>query len=151
MSPRAAWRLEQLGFVYVYDYAAGKVDWLAAGEPTEVARPLPPRVLSAVDPAIPVCRLGEPAGPAAAHAAAGGWPLCVVVNEARIVAGRLRAAQVTPDDRHPAEQVMEPGPATIRAHDDLAATRARMTDRRVEVLLITTPEGRLLGALRSPG
>ena len=31
MSPRAAWRLESLGFSHVYDYVAGKIDWLAAG------------------------------------------------------------------------------------------------------------------------
>jgi rhodanese-related sulfurtransferase len=33
MSPRAAWRLEAAGFGPVYDYAAGKADWLAAGLP----------------------------------------------------------------------------------------------------------------------
>src|SRR5438093_12548462 len=31
LSPRAAWRLEQLGFVDVADYAGGKMDWLARG------------------------------------------------------------------------------------------------------------------------
>src|SRR2546430_16920519 len=34
MSPRAAARLEQLGFD-VYDYALGKVDWMARGLPME--------------------------------------------------------------------------------------------------------------------
>ena len=33
MSPRAAWRLEAAGFGPVYDYAAGKMDWLAADLP----------------------------------------------------------------------------------------------------------------------
>jgi rhodanese-related sulfurtransferase len=35
MSPRAVWRLEAMGFSRVYDYAVGKVDWMAAGLPTE--------------------------------------------------------------------------------------------------------------------
>ncbi|SRR6266699_6493234 len=35
MSPRAAWRLEATGFGSVYDYAAGKADWLAADLPFE--------------------------------------------------------------------------------------------------------------------
>ena len=35
MSPRAACRLELLGFTQVYDYVAGKADWLAHGLPTE--------------------------------------------------------------------------------------------------------------------
>jgi hypothetical protein len=35
MSPRAACRLEQLGFAKVYDYTTGKADWLAHGLETE--------------------------------------------------------------------------------------------------------------------
>ena len=35
MSPRAAWRLEATRFGPVYDYAAGKADWLAADLPFE--------------------------------------------------------------------------------------------------------------------
>ena len=35
MSPRAAWRLEATGFGPVYDYVAGKADWLAADLPFE--------------------------------------------------------------------------------------------------------------------
>ena len=35
MSPRAAWRLEEAGFGPVYDYVAGKSDWLAADLPFE--------------------------------------------------------------------------------------------------------------------
>ncbi len=35
MSPRSAWRLEGAGFGAVYDYAAGKSDWLAADLPFE--------------------------------------------------------------------------------------------------------------------
>ena len=33
MSPRAAWWLEAAGFSPVYDYVAGKADWLAADLP----------------------------------------------------------------------------------------------------------------------
>lgn len=35
MSPRAAWRLEAAGFGPVYDYQAGKIDWIAADLPFE--------------------------------------------------------------------------------------------------------------------
>jgi rhodanese-related sulfurtransferase len=34
-SPRAAKRLEQLGYETVYDYEAGKMDWKEAGNPIE--------------------------------------------------------------------------------------------------------------------
>jgi CBS domain-containing protein len=150
MSPRAAWRLEQLGFSAVYDYTAGKVDWLAAGRPTEGPGPKEPRVISALDPAVPVCRLDADAAEAASGARGQGWPVCVVVNDAMVVAGRLRVDKIAPDDHRPAEQAMEAGPATIRAHDDLAPTRARMAERHVPVLLVTTPEGTLLGAVHAP-
>jgi hypothetical protein len=149
MSPRAAWRLEQLGFTCVYDYTGGKVDWLAAGEPTVRDKQPTPRVGSSVDAVVPLCELGDPVGPAVARAQEMGWPFCVVVNESTIVAGRLRVDGLARDDRRRADEAMDPGPATIRAHEDLAATLARMADRHVETLLVTTPEGRLIGALRS--
>jgi hypothetical protein len=149
MSPRAAWRLEDLGFASVHDYTAGKIDWLAAGEPTEGPGPPAARVRSILDTGVPTCGLTEPAGPAAARAGAAAWPVCIVVNAGGVVAGRLRVDKVAATDTRRAEDVMEPGPATIRAHEDLAATLARMADRHVAVLLVTTPEGLLLGAVRS--
>lgn len=150
MSPRAAWRLEQLGFSAVYDYTAGKVDWLAAGRPTERSGLVAPRVSSAIETGVPTCGLEDAAGPAVSRAADAGWPVCVVTNEHGIVAGRLRVANVAVEDRRPADEVMDGGPTTVRANDDLASTIARMADRHVAVLLVTTPEGTLLGALRSP-
>jgi CBS domain-containing protein len=149
MSPRAAWRLEQLGFFTVYDYTAGKVDWLAAGEPTEGTNvPVGERVLAALDRDVPTCQLHDRAGPVAKAAADKGWSICVVINEHRVVAGRLKTAAVAPDDERPAEDAMQPGPATVRAHEDLKATRERMESKHVTVLLVSTPEGELLGALR---
>ena len=35
MSPRAAWQLESFGFEQVYDYVAGKNDWISNGLPVE--------------------------------------------------------------------------------------------------------------------
>ena len=35
MSPRAACRLETLGFEHVFDYVPGKMDWLARNLPVE--------------------------------------------------------------------------------------------------------------------
>jgi CBS domain-containing protein len=149
MSPRAAWRLEQLGFSTVYDYTAGKVDWLAAGEPTEGTNvPAGERILAALDRDVPTCQLQDRSGPAAKAAADKGWSICVGINQHRVVAGRLKTTAVAPDDERPAEEAMQPGPATVRAHEDLKATRERMESKHVTVLLVTTPEGELLGALR---
>ncbi len=43
MSPRAAWRLETLGFAQVFDYADDKLDWMAAGLSTEGTNATKPR------------------------------------------------------------------------------------------------------------
>src|SRR5882672_6312660 len=147
MSPRAAWRLEALGYPEVYDYVVGKADWLAAGLPTESARPHPPRVAEAMNRSVPTCRPDEPITEVVARLAPSDVPVCVVVNDHRVVQGRLRRDGLDPDDRRRAEEVMEPGPATIRADADLAETIARMTRRNVNSLIVSTPDGVLLGVL----
>ena len=42
---------------------------------------------------------------------------------------------------------MELGPATVRADADLAETIERMKSRNVRSLIVSTPDGVLLGAL----
>jgi CBS domain-containing protein len=154
MSPRAAWRLETFGYNPVYDYAAGKADWLAAGLPTEGNRPDRPRAAEAIDRSVPTCSPHDRIVDLASRLAQSSLPVCVVVNDHRVVQGRLRLDRLDPRDTRTAEHVMEPGPATIRADADLADARERMTSRKVSSLLVTTPEGVLLGALynenRSP-
>ena len=147
MSPRAACRLEQLGFQRIYDYTAGKIDWIAAGWPTDGPGPAEPRVLSAIDPNVPTCNLGDKVrdvrrrlGPQITS--------CVVINDYRIVAGRLEHLDsLDPEDPRPASEVMRPGPTTIRPSDNLGAVRERMRAKNVPQLLVTTPDGELLGLL----
>ena len=62
MSPRAAWRLESFGFTDVYDYAAGKLDWLAAGLPTEGTNAERPRAADVARRDVPTCHLEEGLG-----------------------------------------------------------------------------------------
>lgn len=140
MSPRAAWRLERLGFT-VHDYAAGKVDWLAAGLPTVRATAGARRALDAADRQPPTCAPDTPVGELA-----GGSVL--VINDEGIVLGRVRADNRQQGAR--AEDVMEPGPTTVRAHEPLDELLDRMRRRTVAEIVVTTPEGRLLGVVRQP-
>ncbi|MPY93997.1 MAG: hypothetical protein GEV08_13315 [Acidimicrobiia bacterium] len=140
MSPRAAWRLERLGFD-VYEYGAGKVDWLAAGLSTVRAEPGPRRELDAVDREPAVCSPDTLVGEL-------GGASVLVVNEQRVVLGRVAPGAHVATAR--AEDVMEPGPATVRAHDPLDALLERMQRLKVEETVVTTPEGRLLGVVRRP-
>ena len=140
MSPRAAWRLERFGF-QVFDYAAGKVDWLAAGLPTVRSEPAPARALDVADRNPHTCGPDTPIGDL-------GPDSVVVVNDQGIVLGRVRA-----DDRHnpaaTAETTMEPGPPTVRAHEPLEDLLRRMHTRHVPEMIVSTPEGRLLGVVRA--
>jgi CBS domain-containing protein len=147
MSPRAAWRLQALGYPEVYDYAAGKADWMAAGLPTQGNRPHPPRVSEVMDRSAPTCELAEPVAEVIARIAPTGAELCVVVNERSVVQGRLRLDRLDPADIRPAEEAMEPGPATVRADADLAETTERMRRRAVASLIVSNPDGVLLGVV----
>ena len=147
MSPRAAWRLESLGFTNVYDYEAGKADWFAAGLPREGdARPV---VLAAdlarTDDA--TCALADTTGVAAERARAAGQEQCIVVNEQRIILGRLRATELAGDPATVVEEVMELGPTTTRPDAEAAPILERMQARNVDRILVATSGGRLVGTM----
>ncbi|MFP5325929.1 MAG: CBS domain-containing protein [Acidimicrobiia bacterium] len=145
MSPRAACRLERLGFE-VYDYVLSKVDWLAAGLPTERAERAAPRVSLVLETNVATCPPTALVRDLRAASDAREW---IVVTEERVVLGRLRI-EGDSDPDVTAEEVMHPGPTTVRAHEDLAKTWERMTARKVKSILVTTPEGVLLGVVDAP-
>jgi hypothetical protein len=145
MSPRAAWRLEGFGYGPVYDCAAGKTDWLAAGLPTVTSGERPRRAADVMDRSVTTCRPDQVVADIVATGAPGGvW---VVVNEQRVVLGRLRAGHVDRHDRRTAGEVMEPGPATIRPDAPAAETTEGMRSRAAASVIVSTPEGVLLGLL----
>ena len=72
MSARAAWRLESLGFTQVYDYVAGKLDWLAAGLTSEGSNAQQPRAGDVARSDVPTCRLQERLGEVAEQVRAAG-------------------------------------------------------------------------------
>ena len=148
MNARAAWRLEHLGFPTVYRYAPGKADWLAAGLPTEGRRANTPRAANVARRDAPTCSPDEEVAEAAQRARRAGWDTCMVVNDERVVLGRLRGAALDTTDERPVDEVMEEGPTTTRADDDLGALVARMGRRNVRAIVVTDPDGRLVGVLR---
>lgn len=142
MSPRAAWRLERLGYT-VYDYTQGKADWLAAGHDTVRAEPPPPRAIDTIERKVRTC-----APDALIADLARDLSDYVVVDDEHIVLGRVRNAVLARSAQDlTVEQVMEPGPATIRADANVQHTRERLHQRGVHDILVTTPEGQLLGIL----
>jgi CBS domain-containing protein len=149
MSPRAACRLIQLGFAPVYDYTLGKADWIAAGLPTVRSGQLNRRVIDAVRRDVPVCAPHTTASVALQQARAQGWDRSVVIAGQGTVLGILRAGRIGGSEQASAAEVMQPGPTTVRAHEDLDATRQRMRERHVAQLLVTRPDGTLIGVVEA--
>ncbi len=147
MSPRAAWRLESLGFTKVFDYVAGKADWLASGLPVEGKLAAYPRAGTVARTDIPTCRLTDRLGDVRDKTLDADQNVCVVVNDDRIVLGRLRGDALRGDPGAIVESVMESGPTTTRPDEPLEAITERLKDARVASILVTTSDGRLVGIL----
>src|ERR687888_1832072 len=147
MSPRAAWRLESIGFTQVHDYVAGKADWGSAGLPLEGARGSDTRVGAHLRRDVPTCRLDEQLSEVRVRVRAAGLDTCFVVNDAQIVLGRLGRAALAGDDERSVEQAMSAGPSTVRPSLELDRAVERMRTQKLTTLPVTTSEGRLLGLL----
>ena len=145
MSPRAAWRLESLGFTRVYDYLPGKADWFAAGLPREGTRASIPRAGDVARRDEVTCRLGDRVGDVAERVRAAGQPWCLVLNDGDIVLGRLRGAALDADLDALVEDVMESGPTTTRPDTEVEALNERLRGGDVSSIVITTSDGRLVG------
>ena len=76
------------------------------------------------------------------------WPVCVVVNEERIVLGLLGESGLAADPQTPLADVMESGPSTWRLDGSLDDIGKYMERHRVSAVVISTSDGRLHGAVR---
>ena len=148
MSPRAACRLETLGFSEVYDYVGGKVDWLARGLPRKGEKAGERRAFDLVVDDVVTCHLSDRVSEVAGRVAASRYGFAFVVAPERALFGRLRRAALEAGGDAPAEALMEPGPSTIRADMALDRLAERMRKNDLTSLPVTTPEGGLLGIVR---
>jgi CBS domain-containing protein len=148
MSPRAACRLETLGFDHVYDYVTGKADWIGHGLVVEGAEAGRPTVRELARTDIVTCGLHDRVGDVRARVEGSPYGFALVVSEGHVLLGRLRRAALEGDPRRTAEDAMEPGPSTVRPDTapDKLAERLRSLDLRTA--LVTTPEGLLIGIVR---
>ncbi len=147
MSPRAACRLESLGFTHVFDYVAGKADWFASGLPRAGKEAARPRSGDIARRDVPTCRLTDRIGDVQKRVQAAGWTLCIVVSDSGVVLGRLRQKTLAADPESIVETVMESGPSTIRPDVLLESIMERMRKRNVDNTVVTTSDGRLVGIL----
>ena len=147
MSPRAAWRLESLGFTKVFDYVGGKADWFAAGLPREGRLAGVPRTGDIARRDEVTCRLSDRLGDIINKVREAGKEACVVTTDGSIVLGRIRIDRLDGDPQAQAEEVMESGPTTTRADTTLASILERLQARDVDNILVATSDGRFVGTL----
>jgi len=136
-----------MGFSRVYRYAPGRADWSAAGLPMEGTGARPLRAIDVVRRNPPTRRVGNPVREAAKATEVSVLPVCIVLNNQGIVLGRLRRGAISADPGARVEEIMEEGPTTVRADEDLAELVDRMQRRKVGSIVVTDPDGTLIGIL----
>jgi len=148
MSDRAAWRLESLGFTRVYRYSPGKDGWLTMGLPTEGPDAATPRAGDVADRDAPICALHDQLSDVRDRLRAAGGTSCIIVNDQRVVLGRVRGEALDGDAEQTVEAVMEAGPTTVRLSEPLDKLIERMQKRKTSSIIVTTAAGVLVGVLR---
>jgi CBS domain-containing protein len=93
------------------------------------------------------CELIDRLGDVADKVRAAGLDHCIVVTDGNVLLGRVRGKALDSNPNVSVEIVMESGPTTFRTNDMLESVLARMSERNVESVLITTSVGRLVGTL----
>jgi hypothetical protein len=131
----------------VLRYVGGRREWFAFGHAMEGTRAAHPRGGDVARRDVPTCRLGDRLGEVRTRVRASGWDTCIVVGEAGVVLGRLGPAAWRAPGRTVVEQVMDT-PTTYRPDNRLDALVGVMRGKRAKSLLITDPDGVLVGQLR---
>ena len=147
MSPRAAWRLERLGFTQTYDYVGSKMDWIGEDLPFEGTLADTPRLSTLAAPDVPTCTLDETV--AQVRGRLGSWELCLVVaGPEPVVLGLVRAEALGLEDTRPIVEVMQEGPSTYRPHVTAEEMSANLQSRPAPWVVVTTLSGHLIGVAR---
>jgi CBS domain-containing protein len=132
----------------VLRYQPGKDDWLVARLPAEGREASVSRAADIARSDVPTCLLRERVTEAARRVREEGWPLAVVVNEERVVLGRLRPSALRERPDAVAEEVLVPGPRTIRGTRKASEMGAWLDERKIPGVLVTNADGVLVGYVR---
>jgi CBS domain-containing protein len=133
----------------VYDYAAGKMDWLAADLPFEGAAQLAGMFTRR---GVATAGEGTPAAEALRLLEAQGFGPVVVLNQAGVVMGAAyRAGLASAAGQAAVGSVMRFGVSTVRPSEDAAALAHRMGHADVTRVVVTRPDGTLIGLFFAAG
>jgi predicted transcriptional regulator len=126
----------------------GKADWLAHGLPTEGEQASVPRAKDLLRQDVATARPDEPISAIRQRVARSPYGFALVLAEDGTLLGRLRKAVLEGNPDAAAQAVMEPGPSTVRPDRQLADLLEPMRTHNLQAMVVTSPEGRLLGVLR---
>lgn len=129
----------------MYDYVAGKVDWLVHRRPIEGERADEPTVGAHARDDVVTCSLDDQVGPVRGQVDTSPYPFALVTSSQGILLGRLRASMLDCDPQLRAQDVMEPGPSTVRPHKTAAGVAQDLARRELRWAIVTTPGGELIG------
>jgi len=134
-----------MGFHDVYDYAAGKADWIAMGMPM-FWRDATPRIEDVARKDAPICAAQDAVAVVRAKLPKD-WNVCVVLDSDRIVLGLADFSNET-DPNQLISDVMRPAPLTFRPGLTVQEVCEYLKARKVETALVTKSTGEFIGVLR---
>jgi Mg/Co/Ni transporter MgtE len=134
-----------MGFPEVYDYKAGKANWIGMGQPT-VHHDTRQRIEQVARKDAPTCALQDTLESVRAKLPKD-WNTCVVLNSDRIVLGLIDFSREIERDKSIGE-VMRPAPLTFRPGKAVADACDYLKTKNVSVALVTTSVGQFIGVLR---
>jgi CBS domain-containing protein len=91
------------------------------------------------------CTLEDAVGEVRRRVAGSPYPFALVRSASGVLLGRLRASMLDCDPELRADEVMEPGPSTVRPHKTAAGIAGDLAERDLRWAIVTTPEGELIG------
>jgi CBS domain-containing protein len=139
-----------LGFTRVYDYVAGKLDWLARNQPVEGSAADNPTIGHHLRHDVVTAALDEPITDIRTRVTASDYNFALVFAPGTTLLGRLRPSVLATADPHSrAEEIMEPGPSTLRPHEPAASIGEHLRQKRLTYAIVTDPDGHLLGTVHT--
>lgn len=129
----------------MYDYLAGKLDWLAYGLPVERSDPVALTILDQLYRNVPTARITETVGEFRSRLKDRGKFPIPVVNDQNILLGLIDTPFKDIDPTTPISELMNPGPMTVRPFVTIASAEDRLTKQHLEAALVTSSDGKLMG------
>jgi len=91
------------------------------------------------------CRLTDPAEEIRERIPPSPYPFALVLSDGGVLLGRATKSGLEEGVQGPVEQVMDPGPSTVRPHKTAASIAKDLSERNLRWAIVTSPDGELIG------